>query len=255
MSVIESVRSYDLNIPVGGAQNIDAMGDRVQFLSAVDPFAQIELRPNYTQGNISLKPGQGFRFSTAASGWVVFNKGTVPLTGVLLVGNGDFFDQRISGEVSVIDGGKARTMGGGAFMGYVSSATTQAANRPVVHYRNPAGSGKNVIVESILVSSSAAGFIGFGFQVAGLTTVVGNVASKLAGGAAGVTSMSRDELTGYPYATNIGGANVNAGGAVLIPLKEPIVLTQNSGIGISLSTVGAGNLLTATLEIVEELVS
>jgi len=252
VGIIESVQQYDLNIPPGGAQSIDVTGDRVQFLSALDPFAQIEVRPNFAQGNITLRPGQGFRFSEPVQRWVVYNRGTVPLSGYLLIGSGDFFDQRISGDVNVIDNAKARTLQGQAFLAYVSHTTLNAANRPVLHIRNPVGSARNVSVLSVLASASVAGFIGVGYQASALATAAGAVQSKLAGGANGVTTMSRDEMPGYPYTSNILGANVDAGGSVLMSLREPIVLPPGNGLGISLSNLGAGNLLTVTMELVEE---
>lgn len=155
MGIVASVQSYDLNIPAGGAQNIDVAGTRVQFLSADDPFAQIELRPNYAQGNISLRPGQGFQFDEQVTRWVVFNRGGVPLKGLLLIGSGNFFDQRIAGTVDVIDGGKARTLAGIAFTAYGYSLA-QAAVYSALQLWNPVGSGKNAVVEQILIYGSNA---------------------------------------------------------------------------------------------------
>ncbi|MBY4945080.1 hypothetical protein K6V92_00380 [Cupriavidus respiraculi] len=159
MGIIESVQHYDLNIPAGGAQNIDVAGDRVQFIASGDPFAQIEIRPNYAQGNITLRPGQGFKFSEQVTRWVVFNRGAVALKGYLLIGSGDFFDQRISGTVDVIDGGKARSLSGSAYIGLALTGTAGAGNFQHVQLWNPAGSGKNLMVEQLqTVSTVSTGF-------------------------------------------------------------------------------------------------
>ncbi|WP_343549438.1 hypothetical protein [Ralstonia sp.] len=248
MGVIESVRSYDLNIPVGGAQNIDAMGDRVQFLSATDPFASIELRPNYTQGNINLMPGQGFRFEKAATGWVVFNKGTVALTGTLLIGSGNFFDQRISGSVYVIDGGKARTLSGTASMGYLYQAPT-AAQYAHVQLWNPAASGKNCFIEqfSFFSTGTVAAGISVRSSIAALATLGGNPACKSLGKPA--SSMELRSITNAV----IQGASVVGSldkAIKLFKVTEPIHLAP--GNGLTLINVTSGEDLGATFELFEE---
>lgn len=250
MGIIESVQQYDLNIPAGGAQNIDVAGDRVQFLSAVDPFAQIEIRPNFAQGNISLKPGQGFKFSQQVKRWVVFNRGTVPLTGYLLIGSGDFFDQRITGTVDVIDGGKARTLGGQAFVGSGFIAGAAAAYGHVQLW-NPVGSGKNIIVEAISLSAAAA----LGVSVRSHTSAIGALqtagVNKMVGGAAGVGEVRTVTAAAMAGTSELYGTNVAAGNPFPWKFVEPVVLRP----GYALMAVGAAQnaSLTATYEWYEEI--
>ncbi|KDP85610.1 hypothetical protein CF70_013000 [Cupriavidus sp. SK-3] len=183
MGIIESVQSYDLNIPAGGAQNIDVAGDRVHFLSAGDPAAQIEIRPNYAQGNISLKPGQGFRFSEQVTRWVVFNKSNLPLYGTLMIGSGDFFDQRITGDVNVIDNAKARTLANTSFITAIGAGGT-AGTLAHCQLWNPAGRNVSLIVEGLEVSAGAATAVNIWLTNGALGTLQSNPVSKLAGGAA-----------------------------------------------------------------------
>lgn len=230
MSIIESVQQYDLNIPAGGAQSIDVAGDRVQFLSAIDPFAQIEIRPNFAQGNISLKPGQGFKFSQQVQRWVVFNRGTVPLTGYLLIGSGDFFDQRIAGTVDVIDGGKARTLGNLAMMAYGAQPGV-AAQAGRVQLWNPAGSAKSLCVESIVCNAGGAptGVYGSISNVR-LSLLVQSGISKLAGGAQSIAEVRRDAIAaGAPSTGTMLTASLQANASVAQKLTEPIVLKPGFG--------------------------
>ncbi|WP_444632767.1 hypothetical protein [Cupriavidus oxalaticus] len=231
MGIIESVQQYDLNIPAGGAQAIDVAGDRVQFLSAVDPFAQIEIRPNYAQGNISLKPGQGFRFGQQVTRWVVFNRGAVPLSGYLLIGSGDFFDQRIAGTVDVIDGGKARTLGGLAFSAY-SSASAVAATYTHLQLWNPVGSAKNLVVESTACSCGGA----WGFQLrlhsAAISSLIGNGASKLSGAAASVAELRQQTNAAILGGAPLIGLDVTGGTPFIYKPVEPIVIKPGYGLMI-----------------------
>lgn len=249
MGIIESVQQFDLNIPAGGSQAIDVAGDRVQFLSAVDPFAQIEIRPNFAQGNISLKPGQGFKFSEQVTRWIVFNRGTVVLSGYLLIGSGDFFDQRIAGTVDVIDGGKARTLGNQAFMG-TSYQGAVAAQYPHVQLWNPAGSGKQLIVGAFAAASATAGGWQLRSAVAALTTLGAAPGSKNVGGAGGVgqvrmvTNAAAQGLTimmqGYLQASTLYEKKLN----------EPIVLAPGAGINVLANALNVD--ITANFEFFEE---
>lgn len=230
MGIIASVQQYDLNIPVGGSQAIDVAGDRVQFLSATDPFAVIEVRPNFAQGNITLKPGQGMRFSEQVQRWVVFNKGTVALTGMMLIGTGDFIDQRISGTVDVIDGGKARTLGNVAFAGFTYQGAV-AAQCGRVQLWNPAGSGKNVVVEQVLtLAGGVATACHIKLNTAALTTLDQVGQSKKSGGTASVMELRRDSTATPSAAPMLLAAGMPA--SQLTPYKpvEPVVLIPGYGL-------------------------
>ena len=245
MGIIASVQSYDLNIPVGQSQAIDVAGDCVQFISAIDPFAVIEIRPNFAQGNITLKPGQGMRFSEQVQRWIVFNKGSVALTGALLIGTGDFFDQRISGTVDVIDGGKARTLGGIAMMGYGVIAAV-AAKFSRVQLWNPAGSGKRLCVESVIGSTGATPtFMYAQYSAAPLGTLIQNGISKMSGGTASVATINVDTTAvSAVWAGTLFAISLPASGSLPQKLVEPIVLMPGSGL-IMWATTGNADLGTS----------
>ncbi|WP_404993335.1 hypothetical protein [Cupriavidus pauculus] len=240
MGIIESVQQYDLNIPAGGAQNIDVAGDRIQFLSAIDPFAQIEVRPNFAQGNISLRPGQGFRFSEQVTRWVVFNRGSVPLSGYLLIGSGDFFDQRIAGTVDVIDGGKARTMGGIAMMAYgvVSGA---AAKFSRVQLWNPAGSGKRICLETVIGNTGATPTFSYAqFMTTPLGTLIQNGMSKQAGGAPSVAEIRVDTTsTSAVWPGTLVAISLPASSSLPQRFAEPVIIMPGYGMVMYATTINA----------------
>ncbi|SOZ07292.1 conserved hypothetical protein [Cupriavidus taiwanensis] len=237
MPIIAAVQGYDLNIEVGQAQAIDVAGDRVQFLTATDPFAVIEVRPNFAQGNIVLKPGQGYRFAEQVTRWIVYNRGGVKLTGNLLIGTGDFFDQRISGDVNVIDGGKSRTLAKQAFIGKGYQALV-AAQYAMVQLWNPAGSAKNVILESMLVGSATTQ----GINIMRATGVVGagngSIGAKMLGEAVGSAQIVTGTNAAIIGDGEIGGLFVQQGASMPYTLREPIILAPGNGLHIKASTLG-----------------
>src|SRR5207253_5023923 len=76
----------------------------------------------------ALLPGQGLRLEEGQFTRLTFRdtSGAPNLLYVLVAGDG-FIDDRITGEVSVIDGEKARTLAGGMFAGAPSAPAPGAA--------------------------------------------------------------------------------------------------------------------------------
>ncbi|WP_427306605.1 hypothetical protein [Cupriavidus sp. H39] len=253
MGIIESVQQYDLNIPAGGAQAIDVAGDRVQFLSATDPFAQIEIRPNFAQGNISLRPGQGFRFSEQVTRWVVFNRSTVALSGYLLIGSGDFFDQRISGDVNVLDNSKSRTLSGDAFLAYIYllPAAGESAHTQVW---NPAGSGVRAVIRQFSASSAVAGAITLASHTSPLSTLSpqGNPKSRYltVGRATKLESRVQSSAALIAATNNIYATQIAAGGKASEVFTSPLIL--DPGVGMIVRLEGAaGAAVTVNAEVEE----
>ncbi|MFJ4294200.1 hypothetical protein ACIP1U_31225 [Cupriavidus sp. NPDC089707] len=253
MPIIAAVQGYDLNIGVGQAQAIDVAGDRVQFVSAIDPFAVIEVRPNFSQGNIVLKPGQGYRFAEQVTRWVVYNKGSVPLTGNLLIGTGDFFDQRISGTVDVIDGGKARTLGNTAFYAY-NSVAVAAGQYCTLQLWNPVGSGKNLVVEGLIVTASAAVTSRIWWQTAALASAsIYAPQAKLLGGAGSAGQLKTAIPTSSAFIAAQGLTNMSVAAGVQSPLDftEPLILRP--GYGLCVDSNVTAQQIGATFEYFEEI--
>lgn len=152
---------------------------------------------------------------------------------------GDAGSDRITGEVSVIDGGRARTVGSVAYMGAASSAAL-AANYSHVQLWNPSAT-KRCVIEQVMAGASLVGSVQLVFHNAALTTLVGAIRSKLSGGADGPFQLRSQQNaaqigTAAPF---LGWHAQPAATPVLYPMKEPIVLTVNQGLIVRNSAVNA----------------
>jgi len=149
---------YDLNIGVTGSRFIDVRASFIYFLngSAGGSDTTIKVKNESGGDEILLKPGQAFRLPNGQfyNRWIISNYlGQAAIVGQLLLGEGDFFDGRISGSVEVIDGGKARVLADATYIGAASQIAVAAQNSHCQLW-NPAGSGENLIVEQIFLAST-----------------------------------------------------------------------------------------------------
>lgn len=175
-----------------------------------------------------LRPGQGFRLPAEETGGIVVtNLSGAAMAGTLKLGPRDwsFEDQRLVGEVSVIDGGRFRTLSGSVF-GWRLSQAASVGNNNVAQIWNPAGSGLRVLVKSYSVQGGA---MVCGFNNVSLGSAGGTIGNKLAGGASvpgGIVSNQSYNPTQNPS----GFVTVNqipSGVPILEP--EPIVIPPGFG--------------------------
>lgn len=230
---------YDITIAANGAQEIAANGNYVYFMpggSAGGADTTITLRKLSGSETVLLKPGQGVRLNDDATGqvrWIVGNyKNQGTIIGQLLIGEGDFIDSRVSGSVEVIDGGKARTLANSAFMGAVNG-TAVAGTQQNLQLWNPAGSGKNIIVEAVTVSSTVQN--GFRMRVgdAAMSTQVAAGTSKRIGGAAASGLLKSQQFNGQMGTGSLMVMNLSANSPVTFKFTEPIVLVPGSGLNLA----------------------
>lgn len=153
---------YDIALKPGESRQIHVQADYIYFLngSAAGADTTIEFRPNSGGETVYLKPGQAFKLPASQRGmgitWVMKNlKGEATIIGQVLMGEGEFQDNRISGSVEVIDGAKARTLAAVAFSGAFGTGAAQGCYSRISLW-NPENSGKNVILETIALSSNLA---------------------------------------------------------------------------------------------------
>lgn len=137
---------YDFNLSANGGQVIDVKGRFVKYRSGTGP-----IRVRLSKGGYAdLMPGQGI-FDTAFDSLTVNDRTGAQNIGVILAGDFDFRDDRITGTVDVVDGGRARTIQGHAFMGY-AGVTSASGQYSTSQLWNPAGSGKRLVVEQISIN-------------------------------------------------------------------------------------------------------
>lgn len=167
----------------------------------------------------------------------------------VIIGRGEGGVDRIMGEVSVIDGGKARTIAGSAYSGYAGCAAA-AANYPHVQLWNPVGSGKNVFLESFLVSCSSAALVTAGTYGVALANVITPASSKKYGGPASVAVQQYQNNAAMISGNLLMGQQLQASQNLTINFREPVVLVPGSGMVIGAQTQNCA--LTASFEYFEE---
>ena len=147
---------YDFSVPANGGQSIEAVGIFLKYKSGL---GKIRIKFN-NGGALDLTPGQsvsGLNFT----GFTVTDRSGAANAGVILAGAFAMQDDSIVGAVSIIDGGVASSLANICYMGGVKSGAV-AGEMNFVMLDNPAGTGKNVIVESVTYSIEA----GNAFQLA-----------------------------------------------------------------------------------------
>ena len=235
---------YDFSLGAGGAQKISVVGSSVKLLEATGP---IELRTD-TGVRVPLLPGQGFK-GIDFGYLTLVDKSAVSNGGKLLVISGEMTDNRVTGEVSVIDGGKARVMQGDSIFacmpfGYTPNigwySTVVIFNEPsakkfvvnqivmqgVVNSRGESVGGCVLLKSALATDLSALEQIG---------TTITSQGSKRAGDTrSGVTAYGGCSQVKNPIGANLGGQYYVSpvGQPVFLKMTEPIVLLSGRGIAL-----------------------
>lgn len=156
------MRDYRFDFANGTTDLVETMSVRTGYVrfyevlsgGGLDPRIRVESMGGGWQ--CVLRPGQGFRLPEEETGGVVVtNMSGVAMAGTLKLGprNWQFEDQRLTGTVSVVDSNFALTQSGQAFSAY-HGYTPAASNFGQIQLLNPAGSGRIIEVQSVLMASS-----------------------------------------------------------------------------------------------------
>lgn len=201
---------------------------------------------------LSIMRGCEVSFFSKPSGG--FN--TVQITSVqaqylrFFVGSGDAGTRRISSTVQVVDGGRARSIAGQAFMGVATTGPIAAASG-CSQLWNPVGSGKNAVVKRYSVCGSTAGFIQVRTQNSiVVSSQVGTGFAKQPSLAPGVVQVRAGNPAGSVVGNMVDQMSIMANGVYGTVLQEPIVLPP--GYGLSLQNVSSTSDIAAAFEWVEE---
>lgn len=181
-------------------------------------------------------------------GVLVVNGATEQTVGIQIA-DGGAGSNRVLGEVAVIDGGRARTISGQAFIGQAWQPGV-AGQYPHVQILNQAGSGKNVVIEGFAATGAAAGYINIRDYSTALT-LASNGKCKKIGGAASSAELRVGSNASVLGGSPLIGAYMAASGNYSYKFNEPIILVPGQGI------LGQGALaadLTLAFEFFEELV-
>lgn len=154
---------------------------------------------------------------------------------------------RLVGAVSVVDGGRLRTLANESFLAHVESVAVPG-QKSNTQLKNPVGSGIRVVINSIL-PQSAAQTLQMRQYDANLTTLSGVPQSKLFGGAVGLAQLrSQNSVGALSAATVIQSLEMPS--TDWVPLSEPIILLP--GVGMMLSGTADNTAIGLNLELNEE---
>jgi hypothetical protein len=142
---------YDFNLGPNTSTTIEVAGKFFKYKSGA---GVIRVRTS-KGGVVDLLPGQGV-WNVDFTGLTIADRSGIQNVGVILAGDFDFHDDRITGSVEVIDGGRARAKNNTACMGYAGQPKA-AGMYSQVQLFNPATSGNNLFVGQVSFYSNGIG--------------------------------------------------------------------------------------------------
>ncbi len=246
---------FDITLPVGGVRLIDVIATYVYYLNgeASGADSTIEISNESGSDTVLLKPGQAYKmpYGKENKRWLIKSHlGEATITGKLLMGKGEFSDNRISGAVEVlgtvavsgtvdvVDGGKERTLQNTAFYGTVVQSAV-ASQYQQIQIINPAASGKKIIISQIQLSVSIDSQITLGIGSVALSTLSGFASSKLSGGSGGVSELRKQSTASIvSMVATLLTAMCKGSDTYIVPLREPIVLMPGYALTVYAATQG-----------------
>jgi hypothetical protein len=189
--------------------------------------------------SVVLRPGQGFRLpAEETAGVVITNISGSAMAGMLKLGPRDwqFEDQRLLGEVSVVDGGLSRSRANSAYAGGVAMTSTVLTNMAGLQlWNNASAGGPLLVVSNLSVFSGFSGAVQYALRLD--NTAANNpqaVRSKMAGGANSAIAQLRStesNIWGTPTSTWLTTPQVGAKDS--FRATEPIVIPPQFGLMVT----------------------
>lgn len=221
-----AARIYDFTLTAGGSFNLLVEGSYYRLLTST---GAIEVRRSDGSVVGPLLAGQGEK-DQEFKRLTLVDKSGANNTGTIVIADGTFVDDRITGEVSVIDGELARSKAG---LAYSTSAqiTAVAAQFSIHELWNPAGSGKRVIVSDIASSYALQSY----YQVIKTTALIIAAVGATSKSSSGAVSTARAGSTTVAALTGALVDNVLASAYLPIfrTFKQPYTLEPGSGLIIA----------------------
>lgn len=235
---------YPVVIPANETLRLAAQGD---FFKVLNATGLVEVTGD-TFGTIGgLRAGHGLD-KTPFTALTLRDLTGAANTVEILVADERFIDDRVTGEVSVIDGGKSRTLAGQVFGGRFSNSAAAPGNRNWAQWMNPAASTKRMIV------SSWSGMGGANGVIVGITTVAftnlhaSNATNKLSGSAVASVSEKRyQQGVGVPAPFD---ALVQCANGIRQAEQEPIIIMP--GYALAIVNADDASALSASIHWTEE---
>lgn len=242
-----SVQFYDFNLSANGSQWLPVSGAYFRVISAA---GNVTVRESGGAVVGPINAGQGMK-NREFVGLLIQDASGAANKGTIIVAGSDFVDDRITGEVSTIDGGKARSNAGSAFSAYAYQVGG-TGNFAYVQLWNESVNRVLMVNGAILLTNGANG-VSLAITNAAAASAQAYGRAKRAGMPASAAARVRIEST--PTAAGLG-----SGGALATLLMntstqtyrptEPIVIPP--GYGLAAIGTGQGGDLGATFEWFEE---
>jgi hypothetical protein len=249
-----SAKIYDFTIQPGGSFTLLVEGSFYRIQSST---GALEVRRDGGSGVGPIYAGQGEREEEFKRLTIVDKSGAIN-RGFICVSDGSFVDDRVTGSVEVIDGGKNRVNSGVAFV--LSGAVTGAAGiSPTLTLWNPAGSGENFFVKTTRFSSPVTQAYAVRLITALGVGVTGPVAAAVVPKKIGTTSAAlayQNDATAFagtaaPFNALV-SSNLSANAIDSVTFTEPICISPGQGLQF-FSTAPASQFI-ASAEFVEEVI-
>jgi hypothetical protein len=223
----------------GTGRQIDARGVTFRYESGTDTGGVTDLKL-WIDGNAvgTLSPGDLLELPEAGKRWEIKPVSSTCL-GIVKIGMAKISTSKVAGVVSTIDGGKIRSITGGAFSSYVYQAPT-ASFWAQVQLWNKSTTHNLIVSRFNVISTSASNPHLFDSSVP-LANLNGVGKNKLLGGAVSARAEMRSGTVGSaPNSANAIWAWA-AGGAYCLDYKsaEPVVVPPGRGAIVYGFTQGA----------------
>jgi hypothetical protein len=247
---------YDITIAANTTRQLDAPGSYFYYYagSAGGADATITLRGVSSGLRLILKPGQAFRLpqGNTETSWILTNyTNAATIIGSVMVGDGDITDNRVTGNVEVIDSRKNITLSSAAFSGLCEPIPT-AGNFGRCQLWN-LSTTKRIIVKKMTINPQAdmSVNIGFGPQLA---NAVNNLFNKLQGGSASVVSQTRIENTASATLPTVSlyDIGMKSGVPFVWQPEEPLIIPPSATQGLSVNSYTPTGNFKTTFEVIEE---
>ena len=225
---IKPAKIYPFTLRAGESIPLLVQGSFWKVLSAT---GQVEVTGDSFGSIDAVMPGQGMRGYLFQRLVIRDSSGAANVVR-LLIADEQFIDDRITGEVAVIDGNKARSIAGGAMTWRLSARTANAAMRPLSQVWNPPGSGRRLIVDSMVIACEVQNEMFWGVTDVKLASIPASRISDVAGMVVPGTMAQVwvDELPIYPEGTVLaGGLMVQPWSSVRLRFERPFVIKPGTG--------------------------
>jgi hypothetical protein len=204
-------------------------GEYVEILEAAYPIDVAMMDRSGAQLS-TMRNAEASYFSRPGKYEVIQVTSSAAQTVRLFVGSGDAGTRRLSGDVSVIDGEKNKTIAGGMFVAEPVGAEV-VGEYSKAQLWNPAGSGKNIIVSQVSLFAATAMNIALRYENAALVTdeTANKSVNKKSNALIGIASVRKGSVAIFPSAIFY-VASIPAGGIHTWNIKGALVITPGYGL-------------------------